>query len=109
MPFELKDTGESYEQFLKRSRKQERMAKECLPENRRIRRIWKMENELMDLMADPDHEYLGYMNSWTDKEFDRFKGMLNDGHEFNTITEGRGVKVRYSMTAKVIFRLDSGD
>lgn len=109
MPFELKSTGESYDQFLKRCRKQEKMAKECLPETKFIRRIWKMENELMDLMADEDHEYLGYMNGWGDKEFDRFNSLLNDGHKFNTIHEGRGIKVRYSMTAKIIFRVDSGD
>lgn len=109
MPFRLKDTGESYEQFLKRSRKEEKMAKDCLPENKQLRAYWDAEKELMDLMADPAYEYLGFMNGWADDDFAKLENLKKHGHKFKTIVEGPGLKVCYSLTAKVGYRIDSKD
>lgn len=108
MPYRLKDTGESYEQFLERSRKEERMAKKCLPENKQLRAYWDAENDLMDLMADPEYEYLGFMNNWVEPDFKKLEDLKKAGHKFRTIVEGRCLKVCFSMTAKVAYRIDSG-
>lgn len=109
MPFRLKDTGESYEQFLKRSRREEKMAKDCLPENKQLKAYWEAENELMDLMAKPGYEYLGFMNGWGDDDFAKLENLKKKGHKFKTIVEGPGLRVTYSLTAEVAYRSDSRD
>lgn len=108
MPYNLKETGESYEQFLKRNRKAERKAKNCLPENKQVNRIWKMERELTELLNDKDCQYWGYMNSWDSDKVSMYKHLIEDGVKFSRVRQN-GYWEYYNVKEKIVFKVDSGD
>lgn len=107
MPYRLKETGESYAQFLKRNRDDERKAKDGLPENKEIRRAWKMEEEFERLSTDPEAQAWGYMNGWGPDEEARLAEVIAKGYKFKSFREYSTVTVHYNLELKVYYRVDS--
>ncbi len=58
MPFNLKETGESYADWLARNRMQEASAKESLPENKKLKEEWKMEAKIEQLLDGKAKHYI---------------------------------------------------
>ncbi len=108
MPYHLKETGESYEQFLKRNRAAESNAKDGLPENEGLRRIWEMEAELETLMNDNETVNLGWMNGWGPDEESYYKHLIDSGVKFKRIRHGSYWEC-YNVKEKIVFKIDSGD
>lgn len=108
MPYRLIDTGESYEQFLKRNRDVESKAKDGLPENAGLRRMWEMEAEIEALMNDSETVNLGWMNGWGPDEESYYKHLIDAGVKFQKIRHGSYWEY-YNVKEKVVFKVDSGD
>ena len=108
MPFTFKDTGESYEQWLTRNRGEERQAKKCLPENKSIRRIWDMHEELTKLLEDKEVMNLGWMNSWSKDSESYYKHLISSGVKFKKVRQSSYWEY-YNVEEKVVFKVDSGD
>ena len=108
MPFNLKDTGESYAEWLARNRMEEESAKESLPENKRLREEWNMEVEIEQLLNDRDVVNLGWMNGWGPDEESYYKHLVDAGVKFKKIRHGSYWEC-YNVQEKVVFKIDSGD
>lgn len=108
MPFNLKDTGESYADWLERNRNQEATAKRSLPENKQLRKAWDMETELTELMEDPDVIDLGWMNGWGPDEESYYKHLIDSGVKFKRLRQGSYWEC-YNVREKIVFKIDSGD
>ena len=107
MPYKLIETGESYEQFLKRNRQVEAKAKDGLPENSGLRRVWKMEKEIEELLNDKDLVNLGWMNGWGPDEESYYKHLIDSGVKFQKIRHGSYWEC-YNVQEKIVFKIDSG-
>ena len=107
MPYRLKDTGESYAQFLERNRNLERKAKDCLPENRKAKREWDMQEELTKLLEDKETVLMGWMNSFTPDNAALYKHLVESGVQFSRVRQN-GYWEYYNVAEKVVFKVDSG-
>ena len=103
----LKETAESYDEFLNRVRSEERDAKDHLPENRLQHIEWEKEMEFEEMMQDPETVYWGYMNGWGPVEEERYRGHLDAGIKFKTIRDRSSGTIYYSPKMKVYFRVES--
>lgn len=107
MPYKLKETGESYEQFLKRNRRAESRSKDCLPENVKMFEELKMYEELTELLKKDDVVNLGWMNSWSKDSESFYKHLVESGVKFERIRQN-GYWEYYNVKEKVVFKVDSG-
>ena len=108
MTFSLKETGESYEDFLRRNRQLEIDAKDCLPENRQAKKEWDMHKELTELLEDKDVINLGWMNSFSSDSEAYYRNLIESGVKFKRIRQN-GYWEYYNVEEKVVFKVDSGD
>lgn len=109
MPFaeRLKNTGESYHDFLKRLRSQEDKAAKYLPENAKHQKNWDEDKgEVMSIDDFIDYESWGWMNSWPESKRIKYEKAIDDGFKFNSF-KGRGYWVQYCDELRVYFRVDS--
>ena len=102
----LKETGESYDEFLTRVRGEERDAKDYLPENRLQHIQWEKEMEFEKMLEDPSTVYWGYMNGWGPLEEKRYADHLAEGVKFTQIRD-MGASIYYNLELKIYFRVES--
>ena len=102
----LKETGESYDQFLTRVRNEETEAKDYMPENRLQHIEWEKEMEFETMLDDKETVYWGYMNGWGPNEERRYASHLAEGYKFKQIRD-MGGSIYYNLELKVYFRVES--